>query len=97
MPKIRPPYETWVTNIRPVVWKRDKGKCTRCGVKLKLNKCHIDHIISGKDGSNKIKNLRTLCKKCHILRLDFRHRTMINNAVKVGVIPPDWRNFIWDE
>lgn len=95
MPRKRPPAETWKKNLRPIVWKRDKKKCVRCKVLLKLNKCHIDHIISGLNGTNKIKNLRTLCRKCHVLRKDHRHRGLINSALKEGLIPPDWRNHLW--
>lgn len=95
MPKKRPPAETWKNNIRPIVWKRDKEKCVRCGVTLKLTECHIDHIKSGIMGTNKIKNLRTLCRKCHVLRLDFKHRGLISSALKEGLISPNWRDELW--
>ncbi|MFF0566009.1 HNH endonuclease, partial [Bacillus velezensis] len=97
MPKKRPPLEVWRQNIRPIVWNRDKKKCVRCHISLTLKECHIDHIISGKSGSNKIKNLRTLCRRCHVLRSDIRHRGMIASALKDGVIPENWRDLIWDE
>lgn len=63
---------------------------------LPLNKCHIDHIKSGKLGSNKLKNLRVLCRRCHTLRADNRHRGMIASALRAGVIPPDWRSLVWE-
>jgi 5-methylcytosine-specific restriction enzyme A len=97
MPKKRPPIETWKYNLRPIVWKRDKKQCVRCKVPLKLNECHIDHIQSGIVGTNKIKNLRTLCRKCHILRKDHRHRGLIWAALKKGIISPKWRNQLWGD
>ncbi|GAQ19047.1 TerF [Oceanobacillus picturae] len=97
MPKIRPPRETWFKTIRPIVWKRDGGMCSNCGIGLSLYECNIDHIISGVRGSNKLLNLRTLCKKCHVLRLDHNHRGMIQAAIKNELIPPNWRDMVWDE
>ena len=47
MPKKRTPYETWRINIRPIIWNRDNRQCIRCKKSVLLNKCHIDHIVSG--------------------------------------------------
>lgn len=96
MPKKRTPREIWERNIRPVVWKRDGGKCVRCQTLLGLNEAHIDHIQSGKRASNKLKNLRTLCRRCHVLRADHRHQGMIAAALRDGIIPPNWRELVWD-
>ena len=95
MPKKRPPKEVWY-KIREIVWNRDKKSCTHCHTPLSLDKCHIDHIISGKCGTNKLNNLRTLCRRCHVLRSDNRHRGMIAKALKDGIIPADWRKHTWD-
>jgi hypothetical protein len=62
-----------------------------------LNEAHIDHIRSGKTGTNEFKNLRTLCRRCHVLRADARHRGMIAQALKDGVIPANWRELIWED
>jgi 5-methylcytosine-specific restriction enzyme A len=97
VPKNRPPQEVWFQNIRPIVWERDNKKCTRCGKSVTLKECHIDHIQSGKLGSNKLKNLRTLCKVCHVLRADHRHHGMIAKALKEGIIPTNWRDYVWEE
>lgn len=97
MPKKRMPCESWYKNVRPIIWKRDGRVCVNCGMKINLNDCHIDHIISGLKGSNKISNLRTLCPRCHVLRLDKNHRGMIRNALKRKIIPADWRKYVWDE
>lgn len=97
MPKKRPPNEVWFGIIRPIIWNRDSKKCTKCGIPTTLENCHIDHIISGKSGSNRLNNLRTLCPQCHILRADKNHRGMISSGLKRGIIPPNWRELVWEE
>jgi len=95
MPKIRVPRETWYKNIRPIIWKRDNKKCVRCQKLLSLEECHIDHKISGKAADNKLSNLRTLCRRCHVLRDDINHSGMIAKALNDGIIPSDWRKYTW--
>jgi 5-methylcytosine-specific restriction endonuclease McrA len=101
MPKSRQPRQIW-QETRRKIWKRDKGRCQGpyCQHKpewsIKLNKCHIDHIQSGKLGTNFLSNLRTLCRRCHVLRADHRHRGMIAAALRDGLIPPDWRKLVWE-
>ena len=97
MPKRRLPSETWFKNIRPVIWKRDNRRCVRCEKELTLNECHIDHIKSGISSTNKFHNLRTLCRKCHVLRADFRHRGMTSAALRDSIIPANWRMYVWDD
>jgi len=96
MPMKRPPKEIW-QQLRKIVWERDGGKCKHCHEPVDLNKCHIDHIRSGKLGTNKLSNLRTLCRCCHVLREDGRHRGMISKALKDGIIPPNWRELVWGD
>lgn len=102
MPRSRPPREIW-QETRRRIWERDQGQCQGpyCSHlpawSLPLNKAHIDHIISGKLGSNADENLRLLCRRCHVLRLDDRHRGMIAKALQDGIIPPHWRNLLWDD
>lgn len=100
MPKHRPPIELWRT-LRRLVWERDGGRCQgpycQNAPPLPLNRCHIDHIQSGKLGSNRLDNLRVLCRRCHVLRADMRHRGMIASALRDGIIPPNWRRFVWDD
>lgn len=95
MPRHRPPKDVW-DELRRIVWERDGCRCVRCTTPQTLEECHIDHIQSGKNATNKYKNLRTLCRRCHVLRADFRHRGMIARALKDGIIPPDWRELVWD-
>lgn len=92
----RQPKEVW-DETRKRVWERDGCKCFHCTRLLSLKECHIDHIKSGRYGSNKMENLRVLCRKCHVLRLDFRHRGMIANALRDGIIPPNWRQLVWED
>ncbi len=83
------------------MWQRDGGCCRGpyCVGRppLPLNRCHIDHIRSGKLVDNSLANLRVLCPGCHALRLDKRHRGLIGRALRDGLIPPDWRRFTWDD
>lgn len=83
-------------NTRVKVFERDEGKCIRCQITLTIGIAHIDHVISGKRGSNHLQNLRTLCRRCHVLRRDQRHRGMILKALKEGLIPPNWRDLVWE-
>jgi len=87
MPRSHQPKEIW----------RITRKSIRCNRPLALNECHIDHIKSGKLGTNEDENLRTLCITCHVLRADFRHNGMRANAISKGIIPPDWRHLVWEE
>ena len=102
MPRRRQPRAVWrVTRLR--VWHRDQGHCQGpycrdlAAWSLAVDRAHIDHIESGKRGSNADSNLRTLCRRCHVLRADMRHRGMISHALRDGIIPPDWRHLVWDD
>jgi 5-methylcytosine-specific restriction enzyme A len=95
VPKSRLPRELWRAR-RVEVWNRDHGQCVRCRCPVALRACHIDHIRSGKLGTNHLWNLRTLCRRCHALRADPRHRGMIAKALRDGVIPPNWRELVWE-
>jgi len=97
-PRQRPPWEIW-QETRKRIWERDSGLCQYPYGKhpVSLHEAHIDHIRSGKLGSNADSNLRTLCRMHHILRADHRHQGMIANALKLGIIPPDWRKLVWED
>lgn len=104
MPRRRQPREIW-RETRMRVWLRDGGKCQSplkeplCQGKsgqLKLETCHIDHIHSGKLGSNETSNLRVLCPVCHGLRLDGRHRGLTQKLLHQNKLPPNWRDLVWD-
>ncbi|TSC57235.1 MAG: HNH endonuclease [Candidatus Peregrinibacteria bacterium Greene0416_62] len=49
--------------VRIAVWRRDAGKCTKCGSREKLE---YDHIIPiSKSGSNTVRNIELLCEQCN--------------------------------
>lgn len=49
--------------IRIEVWRRDGGKCARCGSRENLEYDHIVPISKG--GSNTTRNVELLCEKCN--------------------------------
>lgn len=49
--------------IKVAVWKKDKGKCSRCGFKENLHYHHIERFSEG--GQNTVENLTLLCVNCH--------------------------------
>jgi hypothetical protein len=54
--------------VRIYVWRRDEGKCVRCGNKEKLE---FDHIIPvNKGGSNTERNIQLLCENCNRTKSD---------------------------
>lgn len=95
MPRKRQPRSIW-NKTRLKILERDGFKCVRCALTLTEGTAHIDHIRSGKLGTNADDNLRTLCRRCHVLRSDHRHRGMTANALRDGIIPHDWRRLVWD-
>jgi hypothetical protein len=49
--------------VRIAVWRRDGGKCAKCGNRENLE---YDHIIPiSKGGSNTVRNIELLCEKCN--------------------------------
>lgn len=55
--------ETIPDNVKMQVWKRDGGKCVRCGSQEKLEYDHIIPLCKG--GSNTARNIQLLCEKCN--------------------------------
>jgi len=98
MPRRRQDREIW-KQTRREVWERDGGMCQYPYGKhpVPLEEAHIDHIQSGKLGTNGMNNLRTLCRYHHVLRADPRHRGMIAKALEDGLVPPNWRELVWGE
>lgn len=96
MPRRRLSRELWAEK-RLRVLARDECRCVRCSAPLTERTAHCDHIRSGKLAGNEMSNLRSLCRRCHVLRADFRHRGMIASALRDGVIPPDWRSLVWED
>lgn len=49
--------------VRIAVWRRDGGKCARCGSREKLE---YDHIVPvSKGGGNTVRNIELLCERCN--------------------------------
>lgn len=98
MPRARPSQEIW-SMIRRRVWERDHGLCQFPSGHhpVPLEQAHIDHIVSGKCGTNALSNLRTLCRYHHVLRSDPRHRGLVGRALADGIIPAHWRELVWDD
>lgn len=52
--------------VRIEVWRRDAGRCVRCGAKEQLE---FDHIIPvSKGGATSARNLQLLCKQCNLAK-----------------------------
>jgi hypothetical protein len=49
--------------VRIDVWRRDGGKCARCGSREKLEYDHIVPLSQG--GSNTARNIELLCEQCN--------------------------------
>jgi len=50
-------------DVKIFVWKRDGGRCVRCGSAKNLE---FDHVIPlSKGGSNTARNIQLLCEKCN--------------------------------
>ena len=64
----KPRRESIPEEVRIAVWRRDGGKCARCGSREKLE---YDHIIPvSKGGSNTIRNVELLCESCNRKKKD---------------------------
>ncbi len=51
------------SDVKREVWRRDNGKCVRCGSNKNLE---YDHIIPfSKGGSNTVRNIQLLCEFCN--------------------------------
>ena len=63
----------WPTKTRQAVWKRDLGRCAKCGfvcARKGAPKWHMDHIVPLIEAQGDLKywkmpNLQTLCTPCH--------------------------------
>lgn len=66
----RPVYrrERVPEDIRSEVWRRDQGRCVRCGSRERLE---FDHIVPlSRGGSNTVRNIELLCESCNRLKGD---------------------------
>lgn len=56
------------TAIRREVWRRDEGKCAKCGSRKNLKYDHIIPVSRG--GSNTARNIELLCEACNRAKSD---------------------------
>jgi TPR repeat protein len=54
--------------VRREVWRRDQGRCARCGSREKLEYDHIVPVARG--GSNTARNIELLCERCNRSKSD---------------------------
>ncbi|MBZ5624807.1 MAG: HNH endonuclease [Acidobacteriia bacterium] len=54
------------TSVRTEVWRRDEGRCVRCGSRDRLEFDHIIPVALG--GSNTSRNIELLCETCNRLK-----------------------------
>lgn len=57
------PREPLSESVRIFVWRRDGGKCVRCGSNQRLEFDHIIPVIEG--GSSTERNIQLLCETCN--------------------------------
>jgi len=57
------------SEVKKEVWKRDGGKCVKCGAKTNL---HFDHDLPFSKGGTSLtkRNIRLLCMKCNLRKSD---------------------------
>ena len=60
--------ETIPEDVRILVWRRDEGKCVRCGSQQNLEYDHIIPVSQG--GSNTARNIQLLCGTCNRKKSD---------------------------
>ena len=69
---------------RKAIILRDRGRCQKCG---EAGAREVDHIEARSDnGSDRLDNLRLLCRSCHARRTAYQGR-----AKQGYVIPEEWK------
>ena len=56
------------SEVRREVWRRDEGKCVKCGSRENLEYDHIIPVIKG--GGNTARNIELLCESCNRAKSD---------------------------
>jgi Holliday junction DNA helicase RuvB subunit len=56
------------SEVRREVWRRDAGRCVKCGSRDRLEYDHIIPVMEG--GSNTARNVELLCEKCNRAKSD---------------------------
>jgi 5-methylcytosine-specific restriction endonuclease McrA len=82
--------EIWQMTRKKII-KHEQSTRLRYKAKINESSAQLDQIITRKLGTHKSENLRTLRGRCHLLGNVPRHRRMMVEALKNGVLCPDWR------
>jgi Holliday junction DNA helicase RuvB len=56
------------SEVKREVWRRDEGKCAKCGSRENLEYDHIIPVVKG--GSNTVRNIELLCEACNRAKSD---------------------------
>jgi 5-methylcytosine-specific restriction endonuclease McrA len=54
--------------VRIKVWRRDNGKCVKCGTRQNLEFDHVIPVLNG--GSHSARNIELLCENCNRFKSD---------------------------
>jgi Holliday junction DNA helicase RuvB len=65
---VRESREAIPSTVRREVWRRDEGKCKKCGSRKNLEYDHIIPVAEG--GSNTARNIELLCEACNRAKSD---------------------------
>ncbi|MEI6450167.1 MAG: HNH endonuclease signature motif containing protein [Actinomycetes bacterium] len=76
-------YDRDFARNRPLAYKRDEGRCRRCGFEVAPRAYICDHVLALSDGgTSDLDNLQTLCRPCSKIktRMDRRAREAPSRA-----------------
>jgi hypothetical protein len=80
-------YDAPSAAVRIRALKRDKYKCTYCGVSGNEAELEVDHIIpKSKGGSHHIANLTTACRKCNQKKSNRPMQPTIQHCEPIGLV-----------
>jgi hypothetical protein len=83
----RPVYDAPSAAVRIRALKRDKYKCTYCGVSGNEAELEVDHIVpKSKGGSHHIANLTTACRKCNQKKSNRPMQPTIQHCEPIGLV-----------
>ena len=80
-------YDAPSAAVRIRALKRDKYKCTYCGVSGNEAELEVDHIVpKSKGGSHHIANLTTACRKCNQKKSNRPMQATIQHCEPIGLV-----------
>jgi 5-methylcytosine-specific restriction enzyme A len=92
-----PPHATISAHVHRRVWERAGGRCTHCGAAIPRGQPYTDLATLDLAGRYRytVDQLRLLCRRCQVLRGN--KPGMVATALRDGIIPPNWRELVWDD